>query len=226
MSFAPGTEARARGRGAWVRALLPALAVIMATQISTAQSSSRLVRRTIDQAVPKPILSGAARFVRPIASQRTIAFTVALQPPHPAREEAFLQSLQDRKGPNFHRYLTPVQWDARFAPTPGVQNQVVKWLGSQGLGIVRLYPNRLIVDAAGPSVAVDRAFGVRMGLYQGGGLRTLFYSNDRNPLFHPSCRLSSRTLFSTTMPRTTGCPPGVQRGGRVATRSGCTPASI
>jgi outer membrane protein assembly factor BamB len=175
-----------RRRGWLVRGAVPALALILAAQISPAQSSSRFAARVIRSAVPMPVRSGSARFVRPVARSRSVGFTVALQPPHPAQEAAFLQSLQDRNSSNFHRYLTPAQWNARFAPTSQTQRRVAGWLRSQGLSIIRLYPNRLIVDAAGRAQSVGRAFGVHMGLYRGGGLKGLFYSNDRNPTVPPT----------------------------------------
>ena len=41
---------------------------------------------------------------------------IGLTPPKMAEEEQFLKALQDPKSPNFHKWLTAEQWNARFAP--------------------------------------------------------------------------------------------------------------
>ncbi len=142
---------------------------------------TRPTKFLIARALPRPIALGRARRIRSLSRSTSISFAVALQPPHPAQEEAFLQSLQDVHSPNFHRYLTPAQWNARFAPSAADEQRVLDWLRSQGLRPVKLYANRLLIDVAGSTSAVERAFQVNMGSYRTHGLLTPFYSSDRGP---------------------------------------------
>ena len=49
--------------------------------------------------------------------------------------EKLLRDLQDRSSPQYHRWLTPAEFDARFGRTPDEVKAVSKWLSGRGFHI-------------------------------------------------------------------------------------------
>src|SRR5689334_23332206 len=106
-----------------------------------------------------------------------LRLAIALKPPHLAEEEQFLRDLQNRTSPLFHKYLTPDQWNARFAPAAQDEQAVVDWANAQGLRVTQRYANRLDVDVAAPVGAINKAFGIQISSFRQGA--TTFWSADR-----------------------------------------------
>ena len=70
----------------------------------------------------------------------------------------------------FRRFLTPAQFRARFAPTAADLAAVRRFLAAKGLTLGATPANRTYVDATASVRRVERAFGVRIGLYRYRGL--------------------------------------------------------
>ena len=128
---------------------------------------------------PPHVVDGTAALVEHYNPNQTLRLAIALQPPHWAEEQQFLQDLQTKGSPQFHQFLTAEQWNARFSPSVADEQAVADWATSQGMEVTHRYPNRLIVDVAAPASTLEKAFGVTMNSYQS-GTRT-FFSNDRDP---------------------------------------------
>jgi hypothetical protein len=103
----------------------------------------------------------------------------ALKPPHLEEEEQFLNHLQDRDSPLFHKYLSEQEWNQRFAPSAQDEQAVAAWAQSQGLTITQRYPNHLLVDVEAPVAIIEKALDVTINRYQIGSAS--YYSNDRDP---------------------------------------------
>jgi len=128
---------------------------------------------------PVQVVTGEARFVDRYNPQGMLRLTLGVAPPKMDEEEQLLVELQDPNSPNFHKYLTAEEFNARFAPSAQDEQAVVDWLTSNGLTITRRFPNRLIVDAEAPVKVIEKAFGVQINHYQ---LRdAVEFSNDREP---------------------------------------------
>jgi subtilase family serine protease len=130
-------------------------------------------------ATPLQVMNGQAILVGRLAPTQKLRLVVGLRPPHMAEEEAFLAQLQLKGSPNFHKYLTPQQWNTRFAPSAADEQSVVEWAQSQGLTVTQRYPNRLIVDLEGTSDVIEKAFAVHLNQYKVGV--NVEFSNDRDP---------------------------------------------
>jgi hypothetical protein len=130
-------------------------------------------------ATPLQVMNGQAILVGRLAPTQKLRLVVGLRPPHMAEEEAFLAQLQMKGSPNFHKYLTPQQWNTRFAPSAADEQSVVEWAQSQGLTVTQRYPNRLIVDLEGTSDVIEKAFAVHLNQYKVGV--NVEFSNDRDP---------------------------------------------
>lgn len=128
---------------------------------------------------PSLVVNGSAHFVEHYDSTKKLRLALAIQPPHMAEEEQFIQELTTKGSPNFHKFLTPEQWNARFAPSAQDEQAVVDWAQSQGLTVTHRYPNRLLVDVEGTVSTIEKAFGVTINNYQVG--EEVDFSNDRDP---------------------------------------------
>src|SRR5882724_4754741 len=95
---------------------------------------------------PQEVANGTATLMGRYNPSAKLRVVLGLNPPNMPEEERFLQQLQDKKSPSFHKYLTAKQWNARFAPTVEQEQAVVDWATSNGLTITQRYENRLIVD--------------------------------------------------------------------------------
>jgi len=129
---------------------------------------------------PQEVTDGTASLVGRYNPDAKLRVVLGLNPPKMEEEERFLQELQDKKSPLFHKYLTAKQWNARFGPTVDQEQAVVDWATSNGLTITQRYPNRLIVDVEGTSATIEKAFGVQINSYQVGA--NAEFSNDREPV--------------------------------------------
>jgi len=108
-----------------------------------------------------------------------LRLTIALAPPHMNEERQLIDELHDKKSPEFHRFLTAEQWNARFSPSQEDEQAVVNWAQSQGFTITNRYANRLLVDVEAPAGTIERALSVKINNYQMGS--KVYYSNDRDP---------------------------------------------
>jgi hypothetical protein len=129
---------------------------------------------------PRQVISGTARIMQAYDPSSKLRVAISIKAPKMAEEEEFLKELQNRKSPNFHKWLTPDQWNARFAPAPEDEQAVVDWAKSQGLTVTARYPNRLMVDAEGTVEQIQKAFEININKYEVNG--QMEFSNDRDPV--------------------------------------------
>lgn len=129
---------------------------------------------------PSAVLDGTAKLLEPYNPELKLRLVFALRSPHPEQEEQYLRQLQDRSSPQFHKYLTQEEWNARFAPSAADELAVVTWAESNGLTVTKRYPNRLLVDVEGKVGNIEKALDVTINRYQLG--EKAFFSNDRDPL--------------------------------------------
>lgn len=128
---------------------------------------------------PNPVAAGTATLAGHYNPNQMLRLVIALQPPHWAEEQTFLQQLQTKGSPQFHQFLTPEEWNERFSPSVEDEQAVVDWATSQGLEVTHRYPNRLLVNVAAPAGRIEQAFGVTINSYQ--TKEMTFFSNDRDP---------------------------------------------
>ncbi len=129
---------------------------------------------------PLQLQQGTALRIGHYSPEQKLRVALAIQPPHMAEEEAFLKKLQDKTSPEFHKFLSAEEWDARFAPSAADEQKVVDWAVSQGLTITHRFKNRLLVDVEAPAGVLEKAFGVTINSYKIGA--ELDFSNDRDPV--------------------------------------------
>jgi subtilase family serine protease len=109
--------------------------------------------------------------------------------PRTAAATLFAQAVSTPGSPQFHRYLTPDGYAARFAATPADAGAVESWLRSQGFTAVGADPQRTYVHATAAVSTINRAFAVQLKLYKSSATVNAgtgaLWSNDR-PVSLPS----------------------------------------
>lgn len=122
-----------------------------------------------------PLMARSA-VVTPAASSLPVSFQVFLPLRDRAGLDALLAQQQDPSSPNFHRWLTPSEFAARFGPTADVVQAVTDTLQSQGLNVVEVHSHSLTVT--GVAGAVNAAFGAGLAQVaaQNGGWRLVAMS--------------------------------------------------
>jgi hypothetical protein len=127
----------------------------------------------------KAILDGAATPTGPFNAQQKLRLAIGLKPPHLAEEKALIADLLDKKSPNFHKFLTKSEWNARFAPSAADEQALVDWAKSEGLTVTQRYPSRLTIDVEGTADTIQKAFSININNYKAAD-NSSFFSNDRD----------------------------------------------
>lgn len=98
-----------------------------------------------------------------------------------AQQEAALQELlksqQTKSSPNFHRWLTPQEFGARFGPSDADIKAVSDWLVSHGLSVQPVSAGRTLLRFSGTVSSVQNAFHTEIHRYTINGREYL--ANDR-----------------------------------------------
>ena len=132
-----------------------------------------------DHVAPQ-VLDGTAIRTGHYDPTQKLRLALAIRPPHMAEEEQFLKELNTKGSPNFHKFLTLAEWNARYAPSAEDEQTVVDWAKSQGLTVTNRYQHRLIVDLEAPAGVIEKAFGVTINTYNVGD--EVDFANDRDPV--------------------------------------------
>jgi len=128
---------------------------------------------------PAEVVNGAAKLVQPTSPTQMLRVVLGIERPHAAEEEQFLADLHTKGTKEYHHFLKPEEWSARFGPSKQDEQAVVDWAKSQGLTVTGRFPHRLVVDIEGPVSTIEKAFNVKINNYQIG--TAVHYSNDRDP---------------------------------------------
>ncbi|HWG27045.1 S53 family peptidase [Actinospica sp.] len=102
--------------------------------------------------------------------------------PDVADATAFANAVSTPGNPEFHHYLSPAAYTARFGPTTVHAAAVAAWLTSEGLTDVHAGDGRDYVSATGPAAKVQAALQVRINTYRvtgATGMPEMIQADDR-----------------------------------------------
>ena len=108
---------------------------------------------------------------------------VAVAPRDQAGLNAELSALYDKNSPQYHRWLTTGQFDARYAPTPAAQQAVAKYLRDSGLK-VESSGSPFLIRATGSSTQVSSTFHTTLSMFKGSH-GTPYFANS-TPVYVPA----------------------------------------
>jgi hypothetical protein len=95
--------------------------------------------------------------------------------------DSFLAQVYDPASPNFRQFLTPEEFTARFGPTKQDYEVVKTFARTNGLNVTATYDNRLVLDVAGPAIAVEKAFHITLWTYRHPTEARDFFAPDTEP---------------------------------------------
>ena len=72
--------------------------------------------------------------------------------------QQFIEGLQTKGSPNFHRWLTAQEFGARYGAASSDLDAVTAWLRSQGFQVNVVYPSGMVIDFSGTAGRIRRAF--------------------------------------------------------------------
>ena len=153
--------------------LWPLIVILMASPAFGA------TRKVLTPQVPTPV-----SHLTPVANLRpSLRLNLAIS--LPTRDQpslaTFLQQLYDPASPNYHHYLTPDQFVSRFGPTERDYAAIIAFAKTNGLSITRRHPNRLLLDVNASVQEIEKAFHIRMQVYEHPNEPRTFYSPDVQP---------------------------------------------
>jgi hypothetical protein len=115
----------------------------------------------------------------PATQQLQLAISLPLR--NQDQLNTLLQQLYDPTSANYRRFLTVQQFSDQFGPTVVDQQRVIGFTQAYGLFVTHTFANRLVIDVRGSVSAVERAFHVRMSVYQHPTENRTFYAPDVEP---------------------------------------------
>ncbi|MFC4525754.1 S8 family serine peptidase [Dyella halodurans] len=116
-----------------------------------------------------------------LAANQVMSLDVVLPVRDQAGLDAFVANVNNPASASYHQFLTPAQFTARFGPTQSDYDNVVRYLGRNGLTITGGSRDGMDVQVRGPVAAVEAAFNVKMRTYQHPTENRVFFSPDREP---------------------------------------------
>jgi subtilase family serine protease len=92
-----------------------------------------------------------------------------------------LQELYQPSQANFRHYLTADQFASSFGPSEEDYQAVTDFAKSHGLVVKRTHPNRTLLDVSGSVADIEKAFHIKMRVYQHPAEARTFFAPDVEP---------------------------------------------
>ena len=167
--------------GAGLAALLCLFTMRAGAQQSRISTPIDNSRRTalIGHLHPKALPENDQGRVSPSLELPYVTMALAPSASQKADLDQFLAELQTPGSPNFHRWLTPEQYAARFGVSDDDLNQLTAWLQGQGLTVVSVAGGRNWIAVSGAAAQIEAAFGTEIHQYAADG--ETHYANAAEP---------------------------------------------
>ena len=144
------------------------VASVMAAVLPAAASASP----TPDRVALRGSLTPAVERSHPagkVAGTSSVSFDLVMSLRNAAGAQKFVREVSSPGSKLFHHYLSDARWTSRFGPTKGEVARAESWLRSQGIKIVAVPKDRLLVEARGTASQVEKAFGTKLGMFKVNG---------------------------------------------------------
>lgn len=153
------------------------LALLLATGAAAAAPPSRLAaaidaRSSVQLRGSVRAQLGAARDTGRLDGATVlhgVSLDLGLSPAQEAERDALLARLQDPRSPDYHAWLTPQQYAARFGLSEADQARVLAWLRGQGLEVEGVDSGGSHIRFGGSVTRLEAAFQTELHRYQAGG---------------------------------------------------------
>ncbi|WP_229741004.1 S53 family peptidase [Silvibacterium dinghuense] len=110
--------------------------------------------------------SNAASSGQTMAASQTMGLTISLPIRNKQELQTLLQQQQNPSSPQYHKYLTPAEFTARFGPTQADYDKLIAYVKAQGMTVTRTHTTRMVLNVTAPVSSVNKTFAVTMRQYQ------------------------------------------------------------
>lgn len=180
-----------------ITSLTAALLLLVVTIAFCAEPGRKTLRDTRPPAVSRLVPVGQ------LPATTNISLAIGL----PLRDEAgldeLLRQLYDPQSTNYHKFLTPEQFTARFGPSESDYALVKSFALTNGFTITGTNPTRLLLDVRASSAAVERAFHLTLRTYRHPHEARNFFAPDAVPTVEaiiPIQQISGLDNYSSRRP--------------------------
>ena len=144
------------------------------------QSTQAREHRTIPGHVPAAV--ARLQPVAAVSETNRLQLVLSLPLHHPEDLTALIGQLSDPTSTNYHRWLTPEQFNQRFGPTAEEYQAVLEFARTNGLQITGRWTNRMLVDVEAPVGNIQKAFQIKLHQYAHPTEPRQFYAPDADPV--------------------------------------------
>jgi subtilase family serine protease len=156
------------------------------------------------------------------AADRPLRVTLALAPRSQAAVDRAVRAMYTPGSRTFHRFITPEQWNARYAPTSASIAKVTGYLRDTGMHNIEVSSNRLLVTANTTVSGAERAFHTSLTAFLLGGAHR--FVNSRQALVPATLRgIVTSVLGLNNLPLKAVKPQIVRHAGPPAIGAGLFP---
>ena len=156
---------------------LALVALLTVASIASFAAPQQLMTRHTREAV----VTGEAQSLGRLPAAQTMKFDVVLALRHAPELKNFLDDIYDPTSKNFHQYVTPKEFTARFGPSQEDWDALVQFAQQNGFKIIGGSRDSMDLQLKGTVGQVEKALHVRMGLYQHPTEDRTFFAPDREP---------------------------------------------
>jgi kumamolisin len=127
------------------------------------------------------VSSGQAKRMDRLPATQSLRLNIAL----PLRNEwdldEVLKQMYDPQSPSYHQFISVEEFTERFGPSQEDYDAVIEFAKKNGLTVTDTAPNRHIVNVTGSAANIEKAFHLKMSVYQHPTEDRTFYAPDREP---------------------------------------------
>jgi len=137
-------------------------------------AQNRLLSRQV------PSATSQSRAIEHLSNETHLNLAISLPLRNAEELDTLAADVSNPTSPHYRHYWTAAQFAAEFGPTPEDYQAVTDFARSNNLTIMGTHSNRVVLTVSGTTVDVERAFNVKMMVYEH-PTRGRFYAPDREP---------------------------------------------
>jgi subtilase family serine protease len=136
-------------------------------------------RRTLAGHIPPTVSQLVPAGNLPATNELRLAIGLPLRNPDALTN--LIARMYDPADSNYRRFLTPQEFTERFGPTIAQYDRVISFAKTNGLAVVGIHPNRIVLDVRGAVADIERAFHTKLLNYPHPSEDRSFYAPSIEP---------------------------------------------
>jgi subtilase family serine protease len=157
------------------------LCVLAAVLFAAATTSQAQRQNLLTTHMRQAAVNGQARMVSRMPENQPMRVVLVLPLRNQDELDGLLQDLYNPSSPSYHHFLSVDEFTARFGPTEEDYDTLIAFAHENGLTVAATSRNRVNLDVTGTVASIEKAFNIKMGVYQHPTENRTFYAPDREP---------------------------------------------